>query len=211
MVNTRASAEPRTLDEYRKAIKDAQGDIWDSISVLGRLLVSARKRLSAEDWLTLWDELRQDYREAELKAAIAVGDGGLDPRLFPAGIIHSKVMNMTREDQERLLSGEKFWVYSDHSDDMKKAVERTWNDMTRAQRSRLISDKGGRIQSLNEQRAPSMGRTKRVQVYVGVSYRDGDSYITFHNGDNEGRLNIASIRHSLRPDDLTALVDELSQ
>jgi len=201
----------RNLSEYRKLIHDAQSDIWKSIKSFGELLVSAKKDLSAMDWETLWAELRQDHTKAELDAAIAVGDGGLDERLFPSGVAHSKVMNMLRTDQDRLLSQERFRVYSDRSPNVSDAESKTWAAMSREQRGRLISDKGGRILPLSEQRPPRTTRRQHIEIYLTVSYHEGDSFLTLRNGDREGRIDMSNIRHSLSGSDIEALSEALAE
>ena len=127
-------SDKRTLSDYRQLLHQAQTEIWRSIKAFGELLVEAHKELSAIEWEELLSELRKDHTKAELDAAMAVGDGGLDEKLFPSGVVHSKVMNMTRTDQKRLLDGEKFQVYSDSSPSAEHAEYKTWTEMTREQK-----------------------------------------------------------------------------
>ncbi|HEV2175122.1 MAG TPA: hypothetical protein VGR71_16230 [Nitrospira sp.] len=194
----------RTLEQYQDEFKTLMQEVWTGIEKLGDKLVRARKDLSADDYDALCAWLGTWWTKADLKAAEAVGRGELDARLFPHGTRNSKVMSLTREDQQRLLSSERFSVY----DNFGRVVQKTWAEMSTDMRNRLLGDKGGSIHSLSKQRKPG-ARKERVLVFEAARYYAGD--LLFNGGATQGKISIGALVQAMPEDELEALVAKIAE
>jgi hypothetical protein len=198
------------VEKYKERLNELDQAIFASIKTYGECLIEAKANLSANEWDELWAWLKIHHKVAELDAMLAVGSGDLAAELFPDGCTHSKVLRLSREDQQRLLSGERLQIYSD--DNAAITHERSWVEMTRDQRNRLLSAKSGRILTLSEQTPPPPeGKTaiKKVELYVTSSYHHGDGYVTMRNGYREGRIDLSAIRSSMPRESFEELLRDL--
>ncbi len=150
----------------RKTYKQYQGELDDIIIAvrkdfvrLGEILWDACKMLGSHDYSKLQDYvMKQGVKKTDQRAAIAaflfknpkVGDETelrIDPRLIFAAGGNSKVLSLDKEDQDRLLSEETFFVLQPSG----KSPKKTWGEMTDHERNMLLG-KGGKIRTINEQR-----------------------------------------------------------
>ncbi len=197
-------AVAKTLSEYKGELKDLMNDVWAGIEKMGEKLVRASKDLSHHDYEELRKWLRTWWTDADLKAAEAVGNGELDPRLFPHGTRNSKVMSLLRTEQDRLLSSEKFEVYNNFG-----GVDvRTWAEMTPDQRNRLLGDKGGSIHTLAAQRKPGT-RKDTVAQYETASFYQG--ILRLNGGRSRGEIHVGTIANTMPRDELGQLCEKLGE
>lgn len=192
----------KTLEEYKSELGPIVQGVFDALTELGEKLVRADKDLSHADYEELWTWLRQWFTDADLRAAVAVGKGELDVRLFPHGTRNSKVMSLPRSEQNRLLSNEKFEVYNNFGG----VDERTWAEMTPDQRNRLLGDKGGKIHSISAQRAPT-GQRPRVVDYYSASFHDGK--LLLNAGRDEGRIVVGTLKATMPEEELARFIRTL--
>jgi hypothetical protein len=181
--------------------------VLGGIKAWGVGLVKGRDSHSGTQWDGCWKLLKLSHNEAELDAAIAVGEGRLDPALFPDGVTHSKVLGMSTRDQERLLSGTRFQVYEDSGTG--GVANLTWREMTPIQRNRLISPKGSRILTLAEQTPPKGPQPVKVGLFVSAGYHSGDGYLTLRNGQKEARISLPDLAEALDQDTFDVLVEDM--
>ena len=180
----------KTLEQFKQDLDDVVLAIRDNFIRLGEKLYEARSALSAEDYdnLLFYVE-KQGIRRSDQRAATAaflfkhpsVGvefDHRIDPCLVFAGAKNSKVLAMDKEDQQRLLSNEKFEILQPSG----RSEKKTWVEMTDHERNTLIG-KGGKIRTISEQRdsrkpkanitAFPLGSTELASSQIRFISRDG--------------------------------------
>lgn len=189
----------KTLTEYQEELKTLMQEVWTGIERLGEKLVRARKDLSADDYDELRKWLKTWLTDADLRAAEAVGKGELDARLFPHGTRNSKVMSLGRDDQDRLLSTERFEVYNNFGG----ADRRTWGEMTPDQRNRLLGDKGGFIHTLEKQRKPG-AKKDSITIYETASFHG--STLRLNGGGARGEIQGGTLFGTMPKDELEAFL-----
>ena len=148
----------KTLDSFKKELDDVLLTIRSSFIKLGEKLWEAKTAVSSAEYdeLTTYVE-KQGIRHTDQRAAIAAflftrqdiggsNDLRIDPRLIFAGAANSKILSMDKEDQERLLSDERFTVLQPSG----RSTAKTWPEMSEQERNTLIG-KGGKIRALDEQ------------------------------------------------------------
>jgi hypothetical protein len=166
----------KSLEQWEREVDGLLLDIRRNFIKLGEIMFFAHQDLTAEEYSNFAKHIRQwGLRDADMKAARAAflyehpnlgkSDNGDDkeeriaPELLFAGAKNSKILFMDKEDQERLLSGEKFQTVMSNG---KVDKAKTWNELSDPQRNMLIG-KGGKILTVAEQQA-SLGR-KNVGLY----------------------------------------------
>lgn len=187
--------------------------VLGGITIWGQALVKARENASAPVWEATRKRLEMTHKAAEIDSAIAVGEGRLDPALFPDGVTHSKVLSLNSRDQQRLLSGERFDVYEDLEGSVQPGDHGlySWLAMTAPQRNRLLSAKGGRILSLAEQTAPRRSTRIRVGTFVNASYRPGDGHVTLRNGTQEARISLTDLADTMGEKAFDTFVSDMNR
>lgn len=120
----------------------------DTPLLLGEILVRKAKESSPAEYQELERSLLNDgLSRANLDLLIAIGKGDVDHQFFAAGISSSKARRLSKLVQERLLSDELVEVR-----DYLGAVRRKrWAEMSRSERSRLISP-GGKVLAPDQQK-----------------------------------------------------------
>jgi len=111
-----------SVEFIRQDLDDVLLSIRTSFIKLGEKLFKARQTLTAEEYdeITMYVE-KQGIRRSDQRATIAAylfenshlgttSDQRIEPRLIFAGAANSKILAMHSEDQERLISDEKFEV-----------------------------------------------------------------------------------------------------
>lgn len=195
---------PKTLSEYKDELKALMEGVWTGVEKLGEKLVRARKDLSADDYESLRVWLRTWWTDADLRAAEAVGKGELDARLFPHGTRNSKVMSLSKDEQARLLSNERFKVYNNFGG----TDIRTWGEMTPDQRNRLLGDKGGSIHPIHKQRQPGSKR-QTVLTFDTASYHQG--VLLLNGGRSRGEIAVGTLVQVMSRDELAQFCDEIRE
>jgi hypothetical protein len=193
-----------TLTDYKAELETLMHDLWVRIEKLGEKLVRADKDLSGEDNRALHAWLRTWWTEADLRAAMAVGRGELDARLFPHGTRNSKVMALPAAEQKRLLSDEKFIVYNNFGG----IDKRTWAEMTPDQRNRLLASKAGRILTLEQQKPPG-GPTDKITIYESASFHKG--VLRVSSGTNRGEIQLGTVIATMPREELAAVNEVFSE
>lgn len=171
---------PRTKKSLEQWEKEADGlllDIRRNFIKLGEIMFFAHQDLTAEEYADFAKHIRQwGLRDADMRAARAAflyghpdlgkPDNGDDkeeriaPELLFAGAKNSKVLFMDKEDQERLLSGEKFQTVMSNG---KVDKAKSWGELSDPQRNMLIG-KGGKILTVASQQASLTGK-KNMGLY----------------------------------------------
>lgn len=194
----------KLFEELEKMYSD---HVLGGIQFWGEALVKVRGNETAIIWDQLRGMLGMTHRDAEIDAAIAVGEGRLDAGLFPDGVTHSKILALNPDDQARLLSTERFQTYTDSGTG--EVVTLKWREMTPIQRNRLISAKGGRILTLAEQAPPRGAQPVKVGLFVTAGYHTGDGYLTLRNGQKEARIALKDLANALDRESFEVFVRDM--
>jgi hypothetical protein len=192
------------MDYYKTELDHIASMVFQTIKKLGDTLLRAKKDLSAEQYEELEKYALATWTRADLRAAIAVAKGDLDPDLFPAGVRNSKVLSLTELDQKRLLSDEKFDVWGNDGRNRSKP----WREMSPDERNRLLGRKGGRIHMLQDQARPGAKGVVRVTVYERADCRDGKLSLEGVNGQR-GEIQLGALKATMPADELEVLIDTL--
>jgi hypothetical protein len=142
---------------------------YENLRELGKTLLEADEVLNGKDVKALRAHCLTIWTQADLKAAVAVASGELDERLLPSGLRCSKVVSLAKDDQDRLLSDERFEVYSQTG----KANKKTWAEMTLAEKDRLLGAKGSYIHEIADQVNPVKTKQASFAAYGHASFDDG--------------------------------------
>jgi hypothetical protein len=136
-------------------------------------------------------------KDCDVKAAIAAflyehpdlgakEDLRIHPKLLFHGAKNSKILHMDKEDQDRLLSNEKFQVVQPNG---KPCEPKTWSELNEVHRNTLIG-KGGKILSVQEQLAERPCR-KNVAVYpLGSVEKKGQNAQVLVSRDGNMQLQV---------------------
>ncbi len=163
-----------TYKEYLKELDSIIVSIIHEYVKLGGLLWRAKKEILGEEVDQLHEHLeRVGILSKDRQAAVAAFlfenpklEKGkrvrrINPKLVFQGAANSKMLSMEINDQQRLLSEEKFDIPSAVSGGVEKL---TWTEMTGGQRSSLIT-RGGVIKTLGEQiAATNPGKLSYVKI-----------------------------------------------
>ncbi len=148
----------KTFTQFQKELDSILLAVQKGFLRLGEVLFEARAILSHNDFTRLQSYIvKQGPKKTDQRACVAAflfkhpdkgeeDENRVDPRLIYAGATNSKILSMDREDQDRLLSEEKFAVLQPS----RRVLKKTWAQMTDHERNMLIG-KGGKIKHLGEQ------------------------------------------------------------
>jgi hypothetical protein len=224
------SRAKKSLEQWEKEADGLLLDIRKNFIKLGEIMFFAQDELEGKDWKVLLDHIKKwGLRDADLRAArasflyehpdLGKPDNGDDkeeriaPELLFAGAKNSKVLFMDKEDQDRLLSGEKFQtVMSNGKVDKAKA----WAELSDPQRNMLIG-KGGKILTVAEQQASLTGK-KNMGLYPlgSLELIKGNVVCTSRNSDWKLQCSLTDFAKMILKDDgfwdaLQEAVDDAQQ
>jgi hypothetical protein len=170
-------AQPKkTVEEYAKEIGICLGGLVEGgIKKLGAILIEAREALSETECKRLREILRSEwgFKQAAFDAAIMVYEGTLDKRLFFCGVANSKILTLSKAEQNLLLSNEKFGLRQLGG----KVVWKTWSEMTTKERNQLLGKKGGGLHPPSEQHLPGEKSKKKAKlINVNADHASFDDY-----------------------------------
>jgi hypothetical protein len=171
---------------------------------LGEKLLEAEQQLSGADTKALEEYLLHTWTHADLKAARAIATGELKEELFPAGVRNSKVLSLTKQDQQRLLDGEEFPVWGNDA----RIHRKTWYDMSTDERNRLLGKKGGRIHPPDEQSRPGASGVVRVSQFARATLVDDTLSMSTSSG-LRGEIQVGILKATLEQDELEMLIEKL--
>lgn len=167
----------KNLEQWEREADGLLLDIRKNFIKLGGIMFFAHQDLTAEEYAVFVKHIHEwGLRDADMRAARAAflyehpdmgkPDNGDDkeerisPELLFAGAKNSKILFMDKEDQERLLSGEKFQTVMSNG---KVDKAKSWDELSDPQRNMLIG-KGGKILTVPEQQA-SLTSKKNMGLY----------------------------------------------
>jgi hypothetical protein len=191
------------LDWYKSQADSIATQVFASLKALGELILKAAKDLQHEEFEEFEAYLLTTWTRSDLRAARAVAKGDLDARLFPAGVRNSKVLSLSEQDQQRLLSDEHFQVWGNDG----RARSKTWGEMSPDEHNRLLGPKGGRIHSLDEQRRPGSQGVARVAIYEHAAFQNGT--LSLNGVKARGEIQAGALKASMAADELAAFVAAL--
>ena len=220
----------KNLRQWEQEVDGLLLDIRKNFIKLGEIMFFAHQDLSGEENDKFLKHIKDwGHRDADLRAARAAflyqhpelgkPDNGDDreerisPELLFAGAKNSKMLFMDKEDQERLLSGEKFQtVMSNGKVDKPKA----WKELSDPQRNMLIG-KGGKILTVAEQQASLVGH-KNMGLYPLGSVELHKQHVVCTSRNNEWKLqaSLVDFAKMILADDgfwesLTSAIDDAQQ
>jgi hypothetical protein len=204
-MRTKTAADAKTLRDYKAEWRDLAAEVFTAIGKLGDLLIRAGKDLSHDDYKALEQDLLTRFTRSDLIAAKAVADGTLAPELFPRATPTSKVLTLSRADQDRLLSGETFDVWTNFGTQANKP----WHKMTSDERSRLLGPKGGSIHALDKQQKPGKKGSYSVLVFDAASVDSKSTKLEMASSGARGEITIEDLKNSLGADGVKALISAL--
>jgi len=204
----------RELDRAGDRLLDVEGDVRN----LADKLAQAEKNLSGPDFKIIQAHMmaRFSFTKADIKAYIDMSLGKLDPRLLLAGAKSSKIMNMSRDDQDRLLTEEVFEVY----DNTGQVREVTWAHMRFDERGRLIG-RNGAILPLLRQKRPEPNRIPKTLDFDGgyinrriSAVSNGEHsdtlVLTSTEGSRRSAIPLSDLKNALAEDEVEYLVEFLT-
>lgn len=156
---TQESTLAHPLAEWINQVDTVVAALQDQYVALGRLIFIAGTTLSYSDRKRALSHLRivgvsiSDQRAALAAYLFENPDEGadedlrIDPRLVFAGCRNNKMLNTTKEDQGRLLSGEPLAIVTPKNE----VVKRPWQDMKAYERNQLVA-RNGAIRDVEAQR-----------------------------------------------------------
>jgi hypothetical protein len=192
----------KVRDELKIEILEAIKGIQSSYIQLGKALLKAQELLPYKDYQSLLAEIRleRDIPQAVFDAALKISEGKLDERLFAAGGVKvSKIVHLSKTDQARLLSPEKFPIKQ--ADGTK--TEKRWAEMDKIERNVLLGDKGGHILPPDNQSWPVSGDRDVSVKYDVVDYHKKTLILT--TGTKVGKVALGVIGQQLNQEGLLEL------
>lgn len=185
----------KTLKQWQDQLEGILLNIREQFLKLGESFYHAFKELSGADYKKLEAYAGQyGLKDADIKSCVAAylytrkdlgteTDHRISPELVFAGAKNSKILFMDEQDQQRLVSGEKFQVVMQNG---KPDQPKPWSDLTEVARNTLIG-KGGKILTVSEQMANMRGK-KNAAIYPLGSIEAQKSGLTFIGRDNSMHL-----------------------
>ena len=182
------------VESYKKKLDGCLLAIGSQIKVLGEVLSEAFETLQGPQYSELENYLfDRGLTSSDIKAAVAVAKGELDGSLFFMGVASSKILNLGKVDQNRLLSGEQFDVRK--PDNTVESLR--WSEMNALQRNQLIGPKGGGILKLHEQHVTSKTRQKKITTFEQVQYDEKNKTLVLMYALKQGEVQLGFLVQSL--------------
>lgn len=201
------SMKKRTVAEWQTELDGVLLSIRDQFLKLGEIMHYAYEELAGPEYAELMAYIRKwGLKDADVRAAKAAflfqhpelgkNEKGQDkqgvervaPELLFAGAKNSKILNMDKEDQQRLLSKEKFDVVM--SNGKVDPTPKSWDELTDVQRNVLVG-KGGEIQTVDKQIAAMNGTPKNLGMYPLGSVELTKSGVIFTSRDGKWHLRVS--------------------
>jgi hypothetical protein len=186
----------KTFEQFKKQLDKCLTSITTQYAAIGQVLLDAEDCLASKLMKELEGYLvARGLTANDIKAAKKIALGEIQPSLFMSGVASSKLLNLSHEDQARLLSGEKF--------DIKTAdgvVQLSWDKMHPSQRNQLVGPKGGSILPAELQHVASevnKEKAKQIAVYDEVDFEPCSNKLLLKSGNRQGRVAIADILRCL--------------
>jgi hypothetical protein len=203
---TKVVQTTKTFEEYRIEVEECLQDIGQSIKHIGEMLIRSGKELLGDD-VTRFRQflLNRGLTESDLKVAVLVAEEKLDARLFFMGVASSKILNLSHEDQLRLLSHEKFALRHKNKKD---TYFKEWGEMCAGQKNQLLGPKGGRILPPDEQK-PWDRDKPQGKVTISCSHYS-DRTLVFDVGQKIAYCQLVDIMTTLRANhELEAFINDI--
>ncbi len=219
-----ATKKLKTVQEWQHLLEQILLDIRRQFIKLGETLYHAQNELSVQDYKKVVSYVEQySLKDADIKSAIAAylhehpdlgteDDQRIDPALVFAGAKNSKILFMDKQDQQRLLSGEKFQVIMPNG---KPDKPKAWKEMNEVQRNTLIG-KGGKILSVGAQLDNLRGKDKAALYPLGSIEGEKNRLVfSSRNGSTHLQVSYAEFARMLLAaecwETLTTAVEEVKQ
>jgi hypothetical protein len=170
---TQVSAEDiatrEKLQEFCAEAEKCFAVIGQQIGKIGAMLRRADDELSGGNCKRFKRFLHDlGMKDADIEAAIAVDAGKLDEKLIFMGVSSQKILRLDKNDQERLLSQERFELMAE---DHETIYQKTWGEMEDYERNQLIS-RSGRILAAEDQTPPDRDSTPEKIVLKPVGMQN---------------------------------------
>jgi hypothetical protein len=189
----------KAWEGWKDRVEAALLEVARSLIGLGNILIAAGKELKLEEYQELVEWLTATHKltKAELEAARLMATGELDLRFHLSGVPYQKIINLSENDRELLLSGVPFALK--HPDPRREPYSKKWIDMSKEEKNRLLGPKGanGILEPDRQNVSSHVGGTDvSVINYDDGYYRPGVIHMSGGKG-KEGRWNLSSLASAL--------------
>jgi hypothetical protein len=195
----------KTYQQFERELDEKVGSLLANARSIGESIQRASTLLSNDDYKRLIKHLAgRGLTESMLRLCVKVAENTVPEKLVFCGVPPSKLVDLNERDLQRLASDDPIQFRRPNGD----IENKPFSAMTEVERNQILSPKGHRILTINEQES-TVGKPRRIKTtYERVHYDEYNQELIGQVGTKEGVLTVSSLA-SMSPAEFEKLVQNV--